>query len=158
MAEVPVDVSEAGCRNALSPGCQLGSDARPVLVRVLGPVELVIAGSVVSLRSSRARRLVAMLALYRNRVVSSDRLVDAVWGETLPADPTAALQSQLSRLRASLGDAAVGLETTSGGYRLVTDVLAVDIDEFDALLASARDGEGNASARAARWEQAVAMV
>ena len=158
MAEVPVNVSEAGSRNALSPGCQFGSDTRPVLLRVIGPVELVIAGSVVSLRSSRTRRLVAMLALYRNRVVSSDRLIDAVWGEALPANPTAALQSQLSRLRASLADAAAGVETTSGGYRLRTDVLAVDIDDFDALLAWAHEGESNASERAARLDQAVSIV
>lgn len=149
--------SPARSRDALSPACHLAAGSVQAQVNVLGPVELVLDGRVVSVRSSRTRRLLAMLALACDQVVSSDRLIDAVWREDLPADPVAALQSQISRLRAVLGPAATGLETTSGGYRLRSDAIAVDLTAFDATAALACS-EGDPVRRVELLSQAIAMV
>ena len=61
--------------------------------------------------------LLAVLAARRDRVVSVDELVDPLWGDDLPARPTAALQSQVFRLRRVLADP-VCLSTEGAGYRL----------------------------------------
>ncbi|MGI8972803.1 MAG: AfsR/SARP family transcriptional regulator [Gaiella sp.] len=43
--------------------------------------------------------MLAILALNAGAVVSSDRLIDELWGEHPPADSTTALQQHVSRLR-----------------------------------------------------------
>ena len=54
--------------------------------RLLGPLEVIADdGEPVQLGGARPRAVLAMLLLHPNRVVSVDRLVDAVWGETPPA-------------------------------------------------------------------------
>ncbi len=98
-------------RQALPVGCHLAPDPEGSEIRVIGPVELVIEGRLVGVRSTRARRVLAVLALYRDRLVSIDRIADAVWGESLPADVPAAVHSQISRLRSTLGPASAAIET-----------------------------------------------
>ena len=67
-------------------------------------------------------RALLMLALARagrpveSEVVSSDRLVDVLWGDEPPPSATHTLQALVSRLRATLGDER--LETRAPGYRL----------------------------------------
>jgi DNA-binding SARP family transcriptional activator/tetratricopeptide (TPR) repeat protein len=51
--------------------------------------------------------LLAYLVLNRGRPVSRDELIAALWPQHPPADPSAALRTQLSRLRSALGTAAV---------------------------------------------------
>src|SRR2546428_12279683 len=63
--------------------------ARPRLeIRLLGPVEVTISERPLAFGRRKQRALVAILALNANRVVSTDRLLDALWGERPP--PTAA--------------------------------------------------------------------
>jgi DNA-binding SARP family transcriptional activator len=52
----------------------------------------------------QGRLLFAYLALNRGRAVGRSELVDAVWPEELPRDPSDALASLLSKLRALLGN------------------------------------------------------
>lgn len=150
-------VSDTPSHDALSDGCHVAAESPRARINVLGPVELTLDGRLLSVRSSRARRLLAMLALYRDRVVSTDRLADGVWGERLPGEPAAALHSQISRLRKVLGPTATGIETTSGGYRLRSSVIGIDLVTFDALLASA-GAEPDQARRVQLLECAVAMV
>lgn len=55
-------------------------------------------------RGRQGRRLFAYLVLNRHVPVSRDQLVEAVWGEALPRDPAAVLNTLLSRLRRTLGE------------------------------------------------------
>ena len=58
-------------------------------LRILGPFEVCDdSGQPVKLPAGRERALLAVLALRRGEVVSTDALVDALWGEQPP--PTAA--------------------------------------------------------------------
>src|SRR5688572_548268 len=58
-------------------------------ILVLGPVRVVaVDGQEVAPKSGRQVTLLAVLAARRDRVVSVDELVDALWGDDLPARPT----------------------------------------------------------------------
>jgi len=122
------------------------STGNSVLLRVLGPIELVGAGEI-DLLSSRLRRLLAALLATGGSVVSVDRLVDTLWGEALPEDPDAALHSLVARLRARLRAAAgpsgnggpePALLTRSPGYLLQVPTERLDATQFEGLAAAAR--------------------
>ena len=71
-------------------------------VRILGPLEVVHAGTPVALGGTKQRAVFAMLALRVNRVVSIDFLVDGLWGTAPPTDPINVVQVYVSRLRKAL--------------------------------------------------------
>ena len=48
---------------------------------ILGPLELPDGSEPISFSGARQRSLVALLLLHRNEVVSSERLIDELWGE-----------------------------------------------------------------------------
>jgi predicted ATPase/class 3 adenylate cyclase len=99
---------------------------------VLGPLEVVREGERVQLGSAQQRRLLAALVVHANEVVSSDRLVDVLWGDEPPPSATHSLQTLLSRLRATLGDGR--LETRPPGYRLRVATGEVDASRFEELV------------------------
>ncbi|HTN81216.1 MAG TPA: BTAD domain-containing putative transcriptional regulator [Acidimicrobiales bacterium] len=94
----------------------------------------------------RQRRLLAALVAARGSVVSGDRLVELLWGDRLPADHVAALQTHVFRLRRVLPEGAI--ETAPTGYRLVADAGDVDAECFSALVAEAIAAKATSSARA----------
>jgi predicted ATPase/DNA-binding SARP family transcriptional activator len=99
---------------------------------VLGPLEVVRDDEPVRLGSPQQRRLLAVLVVHANEVVSSDRLVDVLWGEHPPRSATHSLQTLLSRLRATLGDER--LEPRPPGYRLRVASGEVDVLRFEELV------------------------
>jgi predicted ATPase/DNA-binding SARP family transcriptional activator len=103
-------------------------------VRLLGPFEAVVAGKPVVVPGAKRQALVACLALRTGRVVSTDTLVEALWGGDLPAAPRNAVQHHVARLRRALGDDAIRL--AADGYAL--DGAMVDAIQFEELLAAAR--------------------
>ena len=81
----------------------MGGTAHPrVAFRVLGPLEAVVDGRTVALGSPKVRQLLAALLVNANAVVSSDRLVEILWGESAPMDASGALQKNVHRLRSLL--------------------------------------------------------
>jgi predicted ATPase/DNA-binding SARP family transcriptional activator len=107
----------------------------PVVVRLLGPVEVWANGRAVAIGGAKPRRLVAALALHRGAVVGTDRLVDVLWADEVPESATATLQAYVSRLRRVL-PAGVGLLTRAPGYVLEIEPGAVDVDRFEAAVAA----------------------
>ncbi len=77
-----------------------------------------------ALGSRKARLLLARLAVSPGRVVTSDRLVDCVWGDDPPSRPRADLSVLASRLRTVLGRDRI--EHDGVGYRLVVDWVDVE--------------------------------
>jgi class 3 adenylate cyclase/tetratricopeptide (TPR) repeat protein len=96
-----------------------------VEVRILGPVEVFVDGRPVELRRKKQRALLALLALNAGEVVSTDRLVDELWGEMAPKAAIGSLQNLVSELRKLIGTDAV--VTRAPGY-----LLAIEPDEVDA--------------------------
>lgn len=86
-----------------------------MLVRILGPVDVVAGGVVRPVRGLRRKALLAVLALRAGEIVSVDRLTDVVWGDRPPAANT--VQTHVSALRRMLGDREA-IEACSPGYVL----------------------------------------
>lgn len=108
-------------------------------IRVLGAVSAGPPGEESPFRSARQRALIARLVAAGGDVVSPSALIDAAWGDDLPGYPQGALQTQLSRLRAALGES-LGLNVVHepGGYRLAMNRTRVDAWHFEDLVAASR--------------------
>jgi len=112
-------------------------------IRVFGPLtvetrHLVVVGRDVPGR--KPRQLLQLLVLYSGRLVSKERLADLLWGDDLPAEPSATLEHYVAVLRRGLHGRAHGADsfvrTEVAGYRLDLDQVAVDFVEF---MAAVRD-------------------
>jgi DNA-binding SARP family transcriptional activator len=107
--------------------------------RLLGPLEAVVDGTPVPLAAAKPRALLALLLLNRNRVVSTERLIDELWGDDPPAQATKTLQVYISQLRKALG--ADRLVTRAPGYLLRVEEGELDLDRFDELRREGRQEE-----------------
>jgi DNA-binding SARP family transcriptional activator len=116
--------------------------------KILGPLEVLENGHHIDLGSAKERTLLGVLLLDANRVVSIDRLVDALWHEAPPAQARKTLHVYVSHLRKALGKEAV--KTKSPGYVLHIERGQLDLHRFESLLAEARDGEPAATSRLLR--------
>ena len=54
--------------------------------RILGPLEVQAGESLLSLGGARQRALLAVLLLHANEVVSSDQLIEDLWGDEQPKE------------------------------------------------------------------------
>ena len=100
----------------------------------LGPLEVRDAHGVVDVPGRRLRTLLGRLAVDVGRAVPHRTLIETLWPDAPPADPANALQSLVSRLRRTLGDASV-VEQLAGGYRLNVVPDQVDAVRFSTLAA-----------------------
>jgi YVTN family beta-propeller protein len=125
--------------------------------RVLGSFEVVGHDGPVALGAPKQRALLAMLLLHRGEAVSSDRLIDELWGEQSPASANKIVQGYVSNLRKALDD---GLLLTEGrAYALRIEPGQLDVDRFDALVARGREEleQGEVSTAAAVLREALGM-
>jgi predicted ATPase/DNA-binding SARP family transcriptional activator len=121
-------------------------------IRVLGPVEMVVDGEIRTPPGSGERELLTLLALSAGRVVAVPVLVDALWGESLPANPANALQVRVSKLRRALSTIGIPsalVVTRPPGYLLDLDPQQVDALRFADRVTAAR-GAADADPAAAR--------
>jgi predicted ATPase/DNA-binding SARP family transcriptional activator len=118
------------------------------------------AGRPVQIPGTRLRTLLARLALDQGHLVTTQSLVDAIWGERPPSGAGNALHSLVSRLRRALppGDGSA-VESLPAGYRLVAAGEATDVAEFERLAAEGRAcrDAGDAGAAAGRLASALAL-
>jgi DNA-binding SARP family transcriptional activator/tetratricopeptide (TPR) repeat protein len=103
---------------------------------VLGPLEVSDGERSIDIAGSKQRALLAMLLLHGNSVVSTDRLIDALWGEAPPESAGNGLQVYVSHLRKLLGPER--LQTRSPGYVLVVADGELDLDHFRRLTGKGR--------------------
>ena len=78
------------------------SGGRAWRFRILGALEIFHAGSLLQLGGPRHRKLLAVLLVNAGDVVSSERLISALWGESPPNSAAAMLHVRISEIRASL--------------------------------------------------------
>ena len=113
--------------------------------RILGPLEVLDGDRPVPLPRGRGRALLALLVLRAGEVVSTDQLIDWLWGERPPPTAITALHGFVSTLRKRLepargaGEAPAVLETRPPGYVLAIDRGEVDAHRFRRLLEEAAD-------------------
>jgi DNA-binding SARP family transcriptional activator len=75
-----------------------------VQVRLLGHVDVVLDGESRLVSGMRRQAVLAVLALHDGQVVSTDRLVELVWGQSAPPTAVNSLQTHISYLRGVLGN------------------------------------------------------
>jgi DNA-binding SARP family transcriptional activator len=106
-----------------------------VRFQILGPFEALVDGHAVALGGARQRLVLAALVARSNSVVSSDRLIDIVWGDAPPDSALSTLQKYVYRLRSLVG--ADRLVTRAPGYLLRIGDGETDASRFESLLAHA---------------------
>ncbi|MGI5285864.1 AfsR/SARP family transcriptional regulator [Nonomuraea polychroma] len=115
--------------------------AEPAVLQfsVLGPLAATREGERIELGGTRVKALVATLLIAQGKVVTTDHIVDAVWGEQAPNSALSTLYSYITRLRKALEPeraprAATGLLDRQGpGYVLRVRPESVDSERFAAL-------------------------
>ena len=105
-----------------------------VRFEVLGPLRVKDDGMAIRLRRAE-RRLLSILLLDGGKGVSTDTLIDRMWGSCPPKTARNTLHAHVSSLRRRLPDVVV---STSNGYRLPTDDHQLDLDQFLELGKAAR--------------------
>lgn len=132
-------------------------------VRLLGPLAAFDARGPLRLGGPRQRTVLAMLALHANQVVSTDRLVEAVWDAAPPPSADRTLRTYVSHLRKTI-DAGrarhrAHLRTQAPGYLLHIHPDAVDALRFERLVADARKAldAGDSSTVSNTLGQALAL-
>jgi DNA-binding SARP family transcriptional activator/streptogramin lyase len=125
--------------------------------RILGPLEVRQDSRAVALGGLKQRALLAVLLLNANRTVSSERLIDEVWGDDPPKSATKGLHFYIFQLRTALepgrppGAPSRLLVTHGSGYELRVDDEELDLYRFERLVATAeRAGESGDHAAASK--------
>lgn len=108
--------------------------------RILGPLEVVRDAGPLDVGGPRQQTVLANLLLESPRVVSVERLVDAVWPDAPPATARSQIQICVSSLRQRLGtrDGPATISTRRPGYALDVGEAALDLRTFEAQVSRAR--------------------
>lgn len=110
---------------------------------ILGPMEILEDSGWVAVARPLRRAVLGYMLLHPRQVVSSDRLVRALWGDEEPVSARAQIHSAVWHLRRALRGCGLDDRLTSpaGGYRL-----DVRDDEVDAGVFATRTAEARAAA------------
>ncbi len=113
--------------------------------RILGPLEATADGRSLSLGGAKQRALLAVLLLEAGRVVSTDRLIEALWSGEPPPTAAASLQNFVSQLRKVLG--AETIETRPPGYVITVEAGQLDLARVRQFVDEARASDPARRAR-----------
>lgn len=132
--------------------------------RVLGPLQVAANGMLLPLGGAKQRAVLALLLLHANEVLSIDRLIDEVWGESPPDSAGNMLQGYVSHLRKTLepgrrrGEHEL-LISRAPGYVLHIRPEQVDAERFARLTTEAKQllDNGDATAAAGCFREALKL-
>ena len=104
-------------------------------VSLLGPMEIAFGAKAIRLQRPRQRALFAILALYANKTVNTDAIIDMMWADAPPAAARNQIQVHVSHIRKALRIAGTPdvLETQPAGYLLRLAPAGSDVGMFTAL-------------------------
>jgi DNA-binding SARP family transcriptional activator len=108
--------------------------------RILGPLEVVGDAGPVALGGRMQRALLALLLLDAGHAVSTDHLIDALWGEHPPRNARPSLQNFVVQLRKLVGPETIVLKPP--GYQLHVAPDQLDIERFNGLVGAAAAASG----------------
>lgn len=114
-----------------------------VQFKILGPLQFERAGSLVDLGSFKQKSLLALMLVHANQVVSTDRIIDELWGEGGVGKQNA-LWVHVSNLRSAIEpDRAPRSEgnillTRAPGYLLRVEPTELDAGQFEHLVSEGR--------------------
>src|SRR5215207_1767403 len=127
--------------------------------RMLGPLEVDEASRAIPIAGGRQRALLAILLVHANEPVSTDELIEGLWGEHAPAAPRKGVQIQVSRLRKALGDCGARVVTRANGYLVHVEPGERDLDRCERLAHEGREALATDNPRQAaeQLRQALAL-
>jgi DNA-binding SARP family transcriptional activator/tetratricopeptide (TPR) repeat protein len=106
--------------------------------RVLGPLLVTCDGQPIAIRRPRQRAVLGFLLLHAGQLVTTERLIDAVWGDRPPTTARAQVQADIAGIRKALGPLGTErLATVPAGYRFTAGADELDCLYFDTVLARA---------------------
>ena len=131
-------------------------------INILGPFDVRDRdGREIRLPAGRELSLFALLLVNRGEVVSTDRILEALWGDQPPDTAAKAVQGYVSHLRRVLepGDRRELLVTRAPGYVLRTEGVVVDATRFEQLAGDGRRAldDGSADEAARVFDEALAL-
>ncbi len=124
--------------------------------RILGPVEVRVAGGPIYVGGPRELRTLVALLLNRNRVVSTERLFDVLWGDKPPRTANTQIRNTVATLRRHLAAADGGqarIRRSHAGF-----VVDVRDGELDAVLFERHARNGRLLAQQGRLPAAAAAL
>lgn len=139
-------------QRVVSPEADPNRYVRSMDLRVLGPLEAVEDGQLLPLGGMKQRTVLALLIAHGGKPVSTDALIDGVYGEDAPSGARRSVQTYVSNLRSQLGDV---IRSMGSGYILDPEVVTVDADLFESL--AGENGDGDPDETAERLGGALAM-
>ncbi|HEX6681999.1 MAG TPA: BTAD domain-containing putative transcriptional regulator [Candidatus Limnocylindrales bacterium] len=113
-----------------------------------------------TVRAAQQRVVLAVLLTEAGRAVSTDRMVEEIWGEHPPRAAVVTMQGYVSRLRRLLRSGPQATVVTQGrGYQLLVQDGDLDSDLFEHLVETARRNraDGDLEAAVARLSEALAF-
>lgn len=121
----------------------------------MGPLQARHTGAPVTIPGAKPRAILTMLGLHGGSVVSTETLIDLLWGDDPPRTAAKAVQTHISSLRRALGDGFVLTEGT--GWILSTT--EVDASRYKLATKRGRDAAaaGDAARAVACFEEALAL-
>ncbi len=125
--------------------------------RVLGPLEVVDGRRSLPLGGAKPRSVLAVLLLHANETVTSEKLIDELWGGTPPETAAKALQGYVSNLRKTLPPDVI--LTRPRGYAIELEPEQLDRTRFERALAEGRHAlaRGHAATAAELLRDALAL-
>jgi DNA-binding SARP family transcriptional activator/tetratricopeptide (TPR) repeat protein len=112
-----------------------------IVFRVLGPLEVTMAGRPVTLGGRKPRMLLATLLLEPNTMVGVDTLVDVLWPDSPPRSAVANVRTYAHALRNEIG---ARVCTKPGGYLVHVDADELDMTTFETKAELGQLDEANA--------------
>jgi DNA-binding SARP family transcriptional activator len=124
------------------------------LLRILGPIEAWDGQDWAPISAPKWRALLATMLLTPGRLVSTDQLVQDLWGDRPPARASNQISVYVHHLRRLIGDPEGRiLVTRAPGYQIVLAPGDLDADRFTALAA-----DGRAALAAGDYEGAAGLL
>jgi WD40 repeat protein/DNA-binding SARP family transcriptional activator len=106
--------------------------------RMLGPLAAFVGDEVVALGGPKQRTVLALLLVNANKVVTTDRLIDELYGQEPPDAARKSLQSYIANLRKVVNTDQELLHGRPPGYVLEVDSSQIDGLVFERLVHQAR--------------------
>ena len=122
---------------------------------VLGPVTVTQDGAALNIGGPKQRTVLALLVAYAGSSVSTEAIIDAVWGEEAGSNARRVVQTYVATLRAQVGDTIV---RTGNGWRLDVGRDQIDAASFEDMYQSVREvAESNPQRASVALREALAI-
>ncbi|SEC38792.1 DNA-binding transcriptional activator of the SARP family [Streptomyces sp. 3213] len=118
---------------------------------LLGPVGMGFEDMPLAVKRPRCRAVLAYLLLHSNHVVSTQQLIDALWGGSEPQTARSQIQADIAALRRVCRDAGakIPVESRAPGYSITVDDGELDLDVFRSGMTRARQEAARGDSRSA---------